>query len=201
MIHRFEDDAPTLGVESVLPRAVDAEARPTALTRADFPQLFASSTRFAWRVLARMGVARGDLADVCQEVFVVVYRRLDDFDGRASPRSWIYGICVRVASEYRRSRRARPELLGGDVPEVPIPAEQATALDRKRAREQLQAALDELDDDKRAVFVLYEIEELAMTEVSEALGIPVQTAYSRLHAARKLVSARFRRADTLGGLK
>ena len=181
-----------------MPRAVDAEARPTALTRADFPQLFASSTRFAWRVLARMGVAQSDVADVCQEVFVVVYRRLDDFDGRASPRSWIYGICVRVASEYRRRRRARPELLGGDVPEVPIPAEQATALDRKRARELLQEALD---DDKRAVFVLYEIEELTMTEVSEALGVPVQTAYSRLHAARKTVSARFRRSGAIGALK
>jgi len=201
LIHSSGHGAPTAGVESVLPRAVDAEARPTALTRADFPQLFASSTRFAWRVLARMGVAQSDVADVCQEVFVVVYRRLDDFDGRASPRSWIYGICVRVASEYRRRRRAPPELLGGDVPEVHNPAEQATALDRKRARELLQEALEELDDDKRAVFVLYEIEELTMTEVSEALGVPVQTAYSRLHAARKTVSARFRRSGAIGALK
>jgi RNA polymerase sigma-70 factor (ECF subfamily) len=186
-------------VDSVLRRDVDAAPRPTTLTRADFPQLFASSTRFAWRVLARMGVAPSDLSDVCQEVFVVVYRRLDDFDGRASPRSWIYGICVRVASEYRRRRRARPELLGGDVPEVPFPAEQAMALDRKRAHELLQASLEQLDDDKRAVFVLFEIEELTMSEVSEALGVPLQTAYSRLHAARKLITARFRRAGVTGG--
>jgi RNA polymerase sigma-70 factor (ECF subfamily) len=146
-----------------------------------------------WRVLRRLGVSERDVEDVCQEAFLVVHRRLDEFEGRSSLRTWIYGICARVASEHRRRPHLRLEALGEAPPDGSVPAPQHDDLERRRALEQLDRALGELDDDKRAVFVLYELEELPMSEIAETLGCPLQTAYSRLHAARRVVGLAFAR--------
>lgn len=160
----------------------------------DFAQVFTDLAPFAWRVLRRLGVAEADVEDVCQEVFLVVHRRLEDFEGRSSLRSWVYGICLRAASEYRRRPHRRREEATSSPPEASIPAPQEEEVDRRRALALLDAALDGLDDDKRAVFVLYEIEHVPMQDVAQAAGCPLQTAYSRLHAARRQVEATLRRA-------
>ncbi len=151
--------------------------------------IFREHAPFVWRALRRLGVHERDVEDVCQEVFVVVHRKLGDFEGRSSMRTWIYGICARTASDYRRSGRVRREIVTDAPPEAAGDAAQHDAVALRQARATLDKILDELDDDKRAVFVLYEIEELTMAEVAEALGCPLQTAYSRLHAARKAVEA------------
>ena len=149
---------------------------------------------FVWRLLGRLGVPSSDVPDICQEVFITVCRRLSEFDvQRASFRSWLYGICVRTASDHRRRLRARREQPVEAVPEPPLPATQDEELDRRRARAFLEQVLAGLDEGKRAVFVLYELEELSMAEVAAAVGCPVQTAYSRLHAARKVVETAFHR--------
>jgi RNA polymerase sigma-70 factor (ECF subfamily) len=151
--------------------------------------LFREHGTFAWRVLRRLGVPDADVDDVCQEVFVVVHRRIAAFEGRSSTRTWVYGICVRAAANHRRRGPGRREVLSDRPPEgtIDAPQEDNTAL--RQARAVLDRILDELDDDRRAVFVLYEIEELGMSEVASALGCPLQTAYSRLHAARRDVEA------------
>jgi len=151
--------------------------------------VFRREAPFVWRALRRLGVREADIEDVCQEVFVVVHRKLADFEGRSSLRTWIYGICARTASDYRRSARVRREIVTDAPPDAPADARQLEALALREARAKLDRILDQLDDDKRAVFVLYEIEELTMNEVAEALSCPLQTAYSRLHAARKVVEA------------
>ncbi|MBS2013464.1 MAG: RNA polymerase sigma factor [Deltaproteobacteria bacterium] len=159
-------------------------------------RIFREHGPFVWRALRRLGVAPSDADDACQEVFVVVYRKLGEYEGRAQMRTWLYGIAVRVAAAHRRKAHTRHE-----VPtEEPVGPETATATtpegeaaDRE-ALAILDRALDELDEDKRAVFVLYEIEGLEMPEVAEALSCPVQTAYSRLHAARKDVERAMKRA-------
>lgn len=151
--------------------------------------VFRKEAPFVWRALRRLGVREADIEDVCQEVFVVVHRKLGDFEGRSSLRTWIYGICARTASDYRRSARVRHEVVTDAPPDAPDSARQHDVLALREARAKLDRILDRLDDDKRAVFVLYEIEELTMNEVAEALGCPLQTAYSRLHAARKIVEA------------
>jgi RNA polymerase sigma-70 factor (ECF subfamily) len=151
------------------------------LTTAD---VFHQTAPFAWRVLRRLGVSEADVDDVCQEVFVTVHRRLPDFEGRSSVRTWVYGICVRTASDYRKRSRTRREVMPDAPIEVPIDPGQEENVSLRQARRTLDRILDRLDDDKRTVFVLYEIEELPMNEVSTALGCPLQTAYSRLHAAR-----------------
>jgi RNA polymerase sigma-70 factor (ECF subfamily) len=158
-------------------------------------EIFREHAPFVWRGLRRLGIPESDVEDVCQEVFVVVHRKLGDFEGRSSLRTWIYGICARTASDYRRSGRVRREVVTDAPPEVAHEGGQHDAVALRQARATLDRILDELDDDKRSVFVLYEIEELTMAEVAEALGCPLQTAYSRLHAARKVVEAGVTRAQ------
>ncbi len=149
--------------------------------------LFREHAPYVWRALRRLGVHEGDVEDVCQEVFLVVLRRQGDFEGRSSVRTWIYGIAVRVASDYRRSARVRREVLTDEVPEERQSAPQHDALALRESAAALDRLLDQLDEAKRAVFVLYEIEQLTLAQVAEAVGCPVQTAYSRLVAARKTI--------------
>lgn len=154
--------------------------------------MFAQHGRFVFRVLLRLGVQRRDVPDVGQEVFLVVHRRLPEFEAeRSALQSWLYGICLRVASEYRRRHPNRREASTANLEDLQAPGEPESALATQRAWRRLASVLDGLDQAKREVFVLYELEELAMPEVAELLGCPLQTAYSRLHAARRLVFAAF----------
>jgi RNA polymerase sigma-70 factor, ECF subfamily len=161
---------------------------------AGFARVFQEHAPYVWRALRRLGVADADADDVCQEVFIVVHRKLATFHG-GSIRTWLYAICIRVASEHRRRPYRRREQVVEAVPEEGMAAPQEDDLDRRRALTTLDRALDQLDDDKRAVFVLFELEQLSMVEVAEATGSPLQTAYSRLYAARKIVEAALARAQ------
>jgi RNA polymerase sigma-70 factor, ECF subfamily len=152
-----------------------------------FASVHAEHGAFVWRVLRRMGVREADVADMAQEAFVVVHRKLSSFDGR-SIKSWLFAICVRVAADYRKKAHVRREVATADPPDVGAAAGQHADLERARARLLLDRMLDQLDEDKRAVFVLYELEQLSMNEVADAVAVPLQTAYSRLHAARKQVT-------------
>ena len=154
-----------------------------------FAQVFEAHAPTVWRALRRLGVPESDVEDLCQEVFVVVHRKLPSFEGRSALSTWIYGICVRVASDHRKRAHVRRERPTDEVPEGRQSAPQIAELEREQARRMLDRALAELDEDKRAVFVLYEVEELTMAQVADAVGCPLQTAYSRLYAARKLVAA------------
>jgi RNA polymerase sigma-70 factor (ECF subfamily) len=154
-----------------------------------FAEIFRDHAPRVWRALRRLGIAEADVPDLCQDVFVVVHRKLPEFEGRSTLATWIYGIAVRVAADHRRRAHVRRERAVAEVPEERRSAPQFESLARERARVMLDAALDTLDDDKRAVFVLYEIEQLAMPEIAEALDCPLQTAYSRLYSARKHVRA------------
>jgi RNA polymerase sigma-70 factor (ECF subfamily) len=176
---------------------VKADPSPAAVT---FDQVFAGHAAFAWRALRRLGVPEMDVEDVCQEVFLIVYQRLGSFEARSSVRTWLYGICLRVASDHRRRRRRVREESWASPPEESIPPPQDGDLERRRTLATLDAALDRLDDNKRAVFVLYEFEQLTMPEIAEVVGCPLQTAYSRLHAARRLVEASLRGAVAEGSM-
>lgn len=145
------------------------------------------------RSLRYLGVPEADVEDAAQEVFLVIHRRLADFEGRSSMRTWIYGICLRVAQGRRRKASLRREIPCAEPPDAPQAAEQEGELERQRARQRLQLVLDSLDEAKRAVFVLYEIEQMTMKQVAEAVGCPLQTAYSRHQAARAQVLAAFER--------
>ena len=163
-----------------------------------FERVFQDHAPYVWRALRRLGVADADADDVCQDVFVVVHRKLATYHGGSSLRTWLYGICLRVASEHRRRPHRRREDIVEEVPDASVPAPQEDELERRRALGLLDEALGLLDDDKRAVFVLFELEQMSMTEVAEAAGCPLQTAYSRLYAARKIVEAALARGRKIG---
>jgi RNA polymerase sigma-70 factor, ECF subfamily len=158
-------------------------------------QVFDEHARYVWRVLRHLGVPDAELDDLCQDVFLVVHRQLPSFEGRSKLSTWLYGICVRTASDYRRRARVRYERASAD-PAASLVAPGGFEPDaRIGAKDELLHLLATLDDDKRTVLVLYEIEGLGMNEIAEIVGCPLQTAYSRLHAARALVLAASNRLE------
>jgi RNA polymerase sigma-70 factor (ECF subfamily) len=164
----------------------DPSATPDTLSDARetlaFGAVYAQYFRAMWRTLRRLGVAKAQLDDAAQDVFVVVHRRLAEFDGR-SLRGWLYAIAVRVASDYRRSARHLNALPLAETIRDPAPdPERASELGE--SVELLHAVLAALDEPKRTVFVLGELEELSAPEMAEVLGVNLNTVYSRLRAAR-----------------
>ena len=153
-----------------------------------FEAVFAECAPLVWRTMRRLGAREADAEDLSQEVFLVVHRKLPTFEGRSKLTTWVYGICVRVAADHRKRAHVRREAPSASPPDAGVDPAQAGAIELAEARAFLDTVLAALDDDKRAVFVLYEIEELPMAEVALAIGVPLQTAYSRLHAARRFVN-------------
>jgi RNA polymerase sigma-70 factor (ECF subfamily) len=154
-----------------------------------FRAIFDAHARFVWRSLLGLGVPENDVPDASQQVFVVLQDKLDQINEGCSVSTFVYGICLRVASDFRRRAHVRRERLCAMPPECATAAPQESMVSHREAWVSLRAALDTLDPAQREVFVLYEIEELGMAEVARAVGCPLQTAYSRLHAARKMVAA------------
>jgi RNA polymerase sigma-70 factor, ECF subfamily len=145
---------------------------------------------FVCRSLRMCGVREADLDDVLQEVFLVVHQRLPDYEERGSARAWLYSICTRVARAQRRKLWRRRAEVAGELPEIGAAA--ATQLESVADSEALALGhqlLQRLPPEQRDVFWLYEVEDLTIAEIARALGCPLQTAYSRLRAARQRVSA------------
>jgi RNA polymerase sigma-70 factor (ECF subfamily) len=153
----------------------------------EFRQLVVEHAPYVWRVLRSLGVTDADLPDVCQETFIVVHRQLAGFEGRSTLRTWIYGVAVRVASDYRSKAYRRRERASDTLPERSAAPGQQNEMERKQAWQLVDALLLEIDEEPRRVFVLYEIEQLPMREIAAILGCPLSTAYSRLEAARSSV--------------
>jgi RNA polymerase sigma-70 factor (ECF subfamily) len=157
------------------------------LSERAFRALMSEHAPYVWRVLRSLGVAEADLPDVCQETFLVVHRRYEEFEGRSTLRTWICGVALRVASDYRGKAYRRREQPRDTLPELEEAAAQHVAVERRQAWQQLDALLAGLGEDQRRVFVLYEVEQLPMKDVAAIVACPLSTAYSRLHAAREVV--------------
>lgn len=148
-------------------------------------EIFGTYAAFIWRTLRYQSVAERDLDDVSQEVFLIIFRKLPEFEPHGSMRAWIYGICIRVARDYRNRAHKRHEVLVDEVSDAVGGATADVEPERRAQQEQLHQMLQRLDEDKRAVVVLHELEGLPMNEVAELVRCPVKTAYSRLAAAKK----------------
>ena len=154
------------------------------------PELYAQHADFVWRNLRRLGVVESAIDDAVQDVFLVVHRRLADFEARAQITTWLFGIVLRVAQSYRRSatrRNARmSEAPDGEIERVPATAAETPMelVERREASRLLHSLLDELDDDKRTMLVCVELEQMTVPEAAESLGLNLNTAYGRLRAAR-----------------
>ncbi|MDF2693611.1 MAG: polymerase sigma factor RpoE [Labilithrix sp.] len=150
-----------------------------------FEGVYAQHYRFVWRVLRAYGVPPAAVEDVAQDVFVVVHRRLPDFEGRSSVRTWLFRIARWVVTHERRRFRARPthEPIDDAIhDEAPGPFEMTA---RSQALRTLEGILSRMDEEKRIVFVLMDIEEMTANEVADLFQINVNTVYSRLRLARE----------------
>jgi RNA polymerase sigma-70 factor (ECF subfamily) len=165
-------------VRVVRPTPPEAPARP------DFDTVFRGEFDYVWFSLRRLGVASADLEDVTHDVFMLVHQQLDRYDPARPLKPWLFGFAYWVASDYRRLARHRVEARG-DLGEMADSG--PSTVDRVAARQSLELAwkaINELSLERRAVFLLHEVEGYAMPEVASALQIPLNTAYSRLRLAR-----------------
>jgi len=153
--------------------------------------VYEACAKLVWRNLRRLGVPETAIEDAAQDVFLVVHRRLQEFEGRSALRTWVFGIVLRVAARHRR--RAR----GVAQREAPVSRELIDALTapghespfertlRQEASEFLREALAEMDDERRALLIMVDLEQTSVAEAAEALEVNINTAYSRLRAARR----------------
>ncbi len=172
-----------------------AELEPPSRARAalDFQQVFQAHAGFVWRTLRYLGVPERELEDASQEVFLVVHRRIADFEQRSALTTWLYSIASNVAGNFRTRAHHRREVVSETIPERAQSAPQLEQVAQAEARKLLTALVGVLDADKRNVFILADIQQLPMAQVAEAAGCAIQTAYSRLYSARKQLASELRR--------
>lgn len=165
-----------------------------------FEDVYRAHFDFVWRTARRMSVREESVDDVVQDAFVVVHRRLADYDGRTALRGWLYGILVRVVADHRRRRRRK------DAPCTSIDADERGAerfvstlpptsegAEHGEAMELLERILAELTPDHREVLVLSRLEEMSVPEIADALGANVNTVYSRVRVASERFDAIYTR--------
>jgi RNA polymerase sigma-70 factor (ECF subfamily) len=174
------------------------EPRPAAPGELDFPAVFAAHFDYVWNTLRRLGVHRADVEDVTHDVFLALLRKFDQYEPGRPLRPWVFGFAFRIASDYRDLARHRFERSSGDAE---IEDAQPSALDQAVQHQELRLAkkaLATLELGRRAVYILYELDECPMPEVARVLGIPLNTAYSRLRLARADLAVAARRLRSQG---
>jgi RNA polymerase sigma-70 factor, ECF subfamily len=173
------------------PVTSQANAKQTASLPQSLAQIYEAYFDFVWTNARRLGVPEASADDVAQDVFMIVQRRIADYDGRSSMQAWIFGIMVRVVRDHRRTFRrkgARNEPLDLELNRVecatpdPTPVEQLEREQRVRMVDQLLA---ELSEDKRTLLILSELEEWTLREIAEFYGSNINTVYSRLRVAKR----------------
>ncbi len=203
----MRDDSDTFGSRSndsdesrPLTAEVAEPAHAMALASAP-PQLSAiyrEHVDFVWRSLRRLGAPEPMLEDATQDVFLVAARRIDEFEGRSSVRTWLFGIAMRVVKTQRRTLWRHKRKLEA-VAWAHDDASPGDPTARRDAQRILLRLLEELDDDRRAVYVLAELEGMTANEIAEGLGVNVNTVYTRLRAARKQLREAAERLLAQGG--
>ena len=161
--------------------------------QSDFPAIYRSEFSYVWKTLRRLGAPTPDIEDLVHDVFVVVHRHLGDYDRARPLRPWLFGIALRVLADFRRAGRNLREFPGETVEPVDASPTPHERMEDNEARAVLMKALDSLDLDRRAVFVMHELDEHPMPEIAAVLAIPLNTAYSRLRLARADVAAWIKR--------
>jgi len=173
--------SPQSSVVDTAHRTAGGDTRLSAELRAVYLDQFA----YVMATLRRLGVAERDLEDVAHDVFVTLHRRFEDYDRARPLRPWLFGIAYRSASDYRKLARHRREDMDHEVdpadPRLPVDE----TMDREQKRRLLVAALQDVELERRAVLVMHDLDGVGVPEIADQLGIPLNTAYSRLRLARK----------------
>jgi RNA polymerase sigma-70 factor, ECF subfamily len=175
--------------------AVDAPEATISASPERVAALVRAHYAFVWRLLRRLGIGEGDADDAAQQVFLTAARKLGALEG-GRERAFLYGVALKVGSRARRDlgrRREDPLDTVGEREAHEPNAEQV--LERRQARALLDQLLDEMPEDLRVVFVLFELEELSTPQIAELCEIPAGTAASRLRRAREDFEERVARAE------
>jgi RNA polymerase sigma-70 factor (ECF subfamily) len=188
--------APTTPAAACAPAALD-----TAAARA-LSAIYEEQVDYVWRSLRRLGVPEREREDLCHDVIVAFQRTRARFDGERPIRPWLFGICYRVVSDWRRRASTRREVLEDEPRErrcdAPVGEELVEAEERRRL---VEIGLQALDLDKRAVLVMHDVDGCSMPEIAEALGAPLNTLYSRLRIGRQRFADAVRAAAARGTRK
>jgi RNA polymerase sigma-70 factor (ECF subfamily) len=162
----------------------------------EFEALYEAELDYVWRSLRRLGIRNEDLEDLTHDVFTKAFHRFDTYDATRPLRPWLFGIALRVASDFRQLSRHRHEF---QTPSVDAPApidEQVPAdqlLDDERNRAVLERALSGLTMERRAILVMHDVNGHSMPEIAEVIRLPLNTLYSRLRLARADLQREFHR--------
>lgn len=152
--------------------------------RLSLETLYRDYADFVWRMVCRFGIPEAMAEDVVHEVFLIVRRKLPEFEGRSTPQTWLYGIARGVCSNVRRSReRARARLVAVPAPGASVEPDEVVR--RQQAAALVEVFLAQLKPEQREVFELMDIEGMSAPEVAESLGVGVNVVYSRLRLARR----------------
>ena len=174
-------DLPDIGHETSETYALEL----TAEQRARFEALYCEHFDFVFRNLRRLGVGEAELDDALQEVYLVALRRIDEYRVGTHAKAWLFAIALRVASNQRRSQRRRGEPQALDADQLgstqPGPFELTAQTEARRV---LHDFLAQLDESRRAVFVMAELEQMTAPEIAQALSANLNTVYSWLRHAR-----------------
>jgi RNA polymerase sigma-70 factor (ECF subfamily) len=174
--------APSAAVGKSRPRdrAVEGEGL-------EFAPLYDEWFEHVARWIRALGAPQGDVEDIAQEVFLVVRRRLRDFDGRNLP-GWLYRIASRQVRQHRRSfwQRVFSQRATSPIEHIPrTEGSPSSALEEKERRALVERLLNRMSETRRVAFILFEIEGYSGEEIAEILDIPLGTVWTRLHHARK----------------
>ena len=179
-------------------RLPDVALRPTTRSRLSFREVYDEHFAFVWRMTRRLGVRDPSVDDVVQDVFLVLHRRFDEYDGLTSVRSWLFGILSFVVRDHRRRYKRK------DARCVPPPADSETDIqfagsqpspaalaEQSQEVALLRRLLDEMEDHHREILVLAYLEQLTVPEIAELLGLNLNTMYSRLRVAKQAFDSRY----------
>jgi RNA polymerase sigma-70 factor (ECF subfamily) len=152
-----------------------------------FKEVYDDNFRFVWRSLRRLGVRESDVADAVQEVFVVVYRKLAEFEGRSKVTTWLFGICLRVARDRKRAahERLRSEEAAPISDKADDRVDVGAEAERRQALAQIQSIILEMPEEQGTVFYLFELDGMSGEDIAEKLEVPLGTVHSRLRLARE----------------
>ena len=149
-------------------------------------EVFEEHFSLVWRTLRRLGVRADSLDDATQDVFLVVHRRWQDFEGRSQLRTWLLGITLKVASDFRKKQRRQTQQFVTEAEPMAVDHQTPERLYASRqAGELMYRVLDSLRPIERDILVLVDLEQTPVADAALALGVNVNTAYSRLRVARQ----------------
>ena len=167
----------------------------------DFRALYEAEFSYVWNSLRRLGAPPAHLEDLVHDTFVTAWRRMGDFDSSRPIRPWLFGIAFRIASDFRKrafQQREVPEENLEAVDQRALPDDHVSA---REARELVLRVLESMPLERRAVFVMHELDGHAAPEIAQAMAIPLNTAYSRLRLARQDFAAAIKRIQAEGGAR